>query len=112
VVRGTAAQSLARVAGASEIPLLLDLSHDTNDRIRQAALSAFSTIGKDKKDVTDRLIAALDGPDRMAAMSALGARREVSAVPLLQRIADTEVLPGVVRAARAAIEAIRAPEKK
>jgi aminopeptidase N len=109
IVHAAAAQAIARVATDADIPLLLELSHDTaSDRTRFAALDAFATIGKGKQNVTDRLLQALDEDNRSNSIRILGERRDTAAIPQLQRIADTDPIPSVARAARNAITSIRA----
>jgi HEAT repeat protein len=107
VMRAAATEAIGNVGGDAEIPLLLQLSRESNDRVRQVAFFAFFNLGKGKQEVTDRLIEALDGQDRQMAAMALGRRKDRAAIPQLQRLADTEALPGVVRAARAAIDAMK-----
>jgi HEAT repeat protein len=107
IMKLAATQAIANTAGDAEIPLLLTLSRDENDRVRQSALAAFITVGKGKTEVTDRLIEALQGQERQTAAMALGQRKDTAAIPELQRMADTEALPGVARAAQSAIEAIK-----
>ena len=107
IMRAAATQAIGNVAGDAEIPLLLQLSHDANDRVRQSALAAFFTVGKGKAEVTERLIAALGGQDRQLAAVALGQRKDTSAIPQLERLADTEEIPGIARTARAAVEGMK-----
>jgi hypothetical protein len=64
-------------------------------------------VGKGKAEVTQRLIEALDGQDRQVAVMALAQRKDAAAIPQLQRLADTEALPGIARAARAAVEGMK-----
>jgi aminopeptidase N len=107
VLRAAATQSIGRLGGDNEIPLLLQLSRDTtSDRVRQSALQAFSNMGKGKTTVTDRLIEALEGPDRQIAIAALAARKDTAAIPQLRRLADTEAIPSIARSARSAMETI------
>jgi aminopeptidase N len=107
IMRSAATQAISGVAGEGDVPLLLELSRDGNDRVRQSALGAFLRVGKGKTEVTDRLIEALEGQERQIAAMALGQRKDTAALPQLQRMADTEALPGVARAAQSAIEAIK-----
>jgi len=93
---------------------LLELSHDTDDRVRQIALRAFGTFGKGKQPVTDRLLEALDDQekgDRQSAVFALQQRRDSSIISALERLANSESLPNIAKAARAAAEALRAPAR-
>jgi HEAT repeat protein len=93
---------------------LLELSHDTDDRVRQIALRAFGTFGKGKQPVTDRLLEALDDQekgDRQTAVFALQQRRDSTTTAALERLANSESLPNIARAARAAAEALRAPAR-
>ena len=87
---------------------LLEFSQSHEDRVRQAALYAFAVVGKKNQAVTDRLMEALEyEPDRTAAIQVLRARGETAALPILDRIAASDALPGVVRQAQSAAEAIR-----
>jgi aminopeptidase N len=107
VMRAAATQAIGNTAGDADIPLLLELSHDPSDRVRQVALAAFGTVGKGKPEVTQRLIEALAGQDRQIAVMMLGQRKDTTAIPQLQRMADTEAIPGLARSARSAIEGMK-----
>jgi aminopeptidase N len=92
---------------------LLDLSRDSDDRVRQAALRAFSPIGKNNRALTDRLIEALSDEgqagDRQSAIQTLRNRRDAAALPELDRLAAADGPPGIAAQARNAAEAIRRP---
>jgi aminopeptidase N len=107
IMRVAATQAIASTATDADIPLLLTLSRDENDRVRQIALNSFTSIGKGKAEVTDRLVEALEGQERSTAAAALGQRKDTSAIPQLQRMADTEAIPGIARIAQSALELIR-----
>jgi hypothetical protein len=50
-----------------------------------------------------------DKGDRQAAIFAVLAMRETSAIPALQRIADSDPLPNLARAAQSAVASLKAP---
>jgi hypothetical protein len=80
--------------------------------VRGSALNALGAIGKSQQPVTDRLLEALESPDkgdRQIAVFAEMTRRDTAALPALQRLADSDPLPNIARAARTAMEALRAP---
>jgi len=111
-MRPTAVSAMAQIADEAAVPALLELSHDPDDRVRQSALSAFGTLGKGKQPVSDRLLEALEDQekgDRQAAVFALQQRRETSAIPALERLANTEPLPNIARAAQAVVQSLRLP---
>jgi aminopeptidase N len=112
-MRTFAIASLARLGDESIVPKLLALSYDPNDRVRRTALQGFGNVGKDRPEVLDRLLESLgdqDKVDRLTAIEVLSRRKEAGAIEELQQLADTESLPGVAGAARAALEAIRTPK--
>jgi aminopeptidase N len=103
--------TLARISGDSFVPRLLSLSRATDDRVRRTALKGFITAGRNQKVVLDRLLEALnddDKVDRLTAIFVLGLRKEVAAIEPLRQIVATDALPGVVRTAKYALEAITA----
>jgi aminopeptidase N len=111
-MRAAATQALAALADDSAVTMLLDLSHDPADSVRLSALGGLGALGKGKQAVTDRLIEALDDPekgDRQTAVFALRGRHDPAAIESLQRLAESEGLPNIAHAARDAVEAIRAP---
>ncbi|HWD00740.1 MAG TPA: M1 family aminopeptidase [Candidatus Sulfopaludibacter sp.] len=104
-----ASVSALQLAGdEASVPTLLDLSRSHEDRVRVAALFAFAALGKNNQAVTDRLIEAVDyEPDRVTAIQTLRVRGDAAALPILDRIATSDGLPGVVHLAQVAAEAIR-----
>jgi aminopeptidase N len=111
-MRSAAAGALDLIGDEAAVPVLLELTQSPNDRVRQTALRAFGSLGKGKQAVTDRLLQALHDPDkndRGAAIFALQQRRETSAVQPLEQLAQSEALPNLARAARAAADSIRTP---
>ena len=113
--RAAAVGALRQLADEGAVPILLELSQDPDDRVRTGALLAFSALGKGKQQVTDRLLEALDDPeksDRQAAIFALLSRRDAATLPALERVAASEPLPNIARAARAAVEQFRAPNSR
>jgi aminopeptidase N len=113
VMRAAAVGALSSLEDDSLAPLMLELSHDANDRVRQSALGALATVGKGKQEITDRLVAALEDQekgDRQTAVFALMTRKDRTAIPALQQLAGSEALPGIARAAHNAIEAVDAPK--
>ncbi len=110
--RPAAVLALRQLADEASVPTLLELSHDSNDRVRLSALGALGPMGKGKQPVMDRLLEALedaDNGDRQTAIYAAMAHRDMAAIPALQRLADSDPLPNIARAARSAVEALRAP---
>jgi HEAT repeat protein len=111
-MRPAAVLALRQLGDEASVPMLLDLTEDRDDRVRLAALQNLGALGKGKQPVTDRLLAALSDPDksdRQVAIFAVMSRRETAAIPALQLLADTDPLPNIARAARAAMESLRAP---
>ncbi|HUI54806.1 MAG TPA: M1 family aminopeptidase [Bryobacteraceae bacterium] len=111
-MRATAANALAQIADDSMLPTFLELAKDSNDFIRQNAIRTLGTLGRAKPEVTDRLMEALNDPtagDRAAGAVALQRRRETAAVPALEKLAASESVPNVARAAHAAAESLRTP---
>jgi len=114
-MRPAAVSAMQEIADEAAVPTLLELSHDPDDRVRQGALRAFGTLGKDNQTVSGRLLEALEDQekgDRQAAVFALQQRREQAAIPALERLANAESLPNIARAARSAIESLRAPASR
>jgi hypothetical protein len=114
-MRSTAVFAMEQIADEAAVPTLLELSHDTDDRVRLAALRAFGTLGKGKPPVSDRLLEALEDQekgDRQEAVFALQQRRETAAIPALERLANAEPLPNIARAARAAVQSLRLPASR
>jgi aminopeptidase N len=112
-MRATAIFGIEQIGDESMVPALLEFGKSGNDGVRWAALRAFGALGKGRQDVSDRLLEALDSPekgDRQAAVSSLQRRRETAALPALERLAATEALPGIRRSARAAADSLRAAE--
>jgi uncharacterized protein YceH (UPF0502 family) len=67
-------------------------------------------LGIGNRAVTDRLIEALDdGSGTQMALISLRTRGDAAALPALDRIAASDALPGIVRQAQSAAEAIRRP---
>ncbi len=113
IMRYAAAAALQSAGDEAAVPLLLELSRDGNDRIRQTALRSFGTLGRNNHDVTGRLIEALDDDspagDKQSAMQSLAARRDTAALPLLDRIAASDTQPNVARIAAMVAAQIRRP---
>ncbi len=110
-MRAAAIQAMELAGDNAAFPTVLELSHDTEDRVRQSALSALGNLGKSNDTVRDRLIQALQDPDktdRIIAISALRQRRDIAAIGPLEKLVQNEGLPNIVRAARGAIEILRA----
>ena len=111
-MRLAAMVALRQLADEASVPTLLELSQDGDDRVRLGALQILGSLGKGKQPVTDRLLEALEDPDkgdRQTAIFAVMTRRETAAIPTLQRLADTDPLPNIARAARAAVDQLRMP---
>jgi aminopeptidase N len=111
-IRVAAVNALELDGGDAAISLLIELTRDSNDRVRTAALAAFGSVGKGKENVTDLLIETLNSPekgDRQAAIIALRQRKDASAVGPLERLAASEPLPNIARAARNTADALKAP---
>ncbi len=111
-MRAAAVSAMEQIGDDAAVPVVLELTQDPDDRVRQGALRAFGSLGKGKREVTDRLLEALEDPekgDRSAAVSALARRKEEATIPALERLAAAEGLPNIAAAAKAAVEAIRAP---
>jgi HEAT repeat protein len=107
-MQAAAVSAIQLLGDESAVGTLLEFSQSHEDRVRQAAWSALAVMGKNNKAVTDRLLEALDyEPDRPAAIQCMRMRGETAALPLLDRIAASDALPGVVRSAQSAAEAIR-----
>lgn len=84
-------------------------------RVRQAATAALGKLGEDKPDVTDFLTRLLTDSwlhVRLAAVTALGERKDERAIPHLERAASTDLDGRVVRFAREAIARIREGKDK
>ena len=97
--------------GDSAADVLLELSHDQEDRVRQTALRAFNTVGVHNKAVNARLTAMLEDEeetDRPIVLQVLAARRDPDVLPVLDRIAAAG-LPNISDRARAIADAIRRP---
>ena len=113
IMRYASAAALQSAGDEAAVPLLLELSRDGNDRIRQTALRSFGTLGRNNHDVTGRLIEALDDDspagDKQSAMQSLAARRDTAALPLLDRIAASDTQPNVARIAAMVAAQIRRP---
>jgi HEAT repeat protein len=111
IMRYAAAVALQSL-GDEAVPLLLELSRDGNDRIRQSALRSFGTLGRNNHALTDRLIEALDDDspagDKQSAMQSLAARRDTAALPALDRVAGSNT-PNVARFAGIIAAQIRRP---
>jgi len=111
-LRAAAVQALQELGDEAAVPTLLELSQDGDDRVRRGALQAFGSLGKGKQPVTDRLLDALNDPDkgdRQTAVFTVMSRRETAAIPDLQRLADSDPLPNIARGARSAVESLRSP---
>ncbi|SPE28974.1 putative Membrane alanyl aminopeptidase [Candidatus Sulfopaludibacter sp. SbA3] len=112
-MRFAAAAGLASLEDESAASLLLELSRDSDDRVGQTALRGLTSAGKGNHAVTDRLIEALNeggaAGDRQAAIQVLRMRRDTAALPALDRIAASDALPSIARAAQSAADAIRRP---
>ena len=115
-IRAAAVNALEIDGGDAAIPTLLDLAHDSNDRVRDAALRSFGVVangaGKGKENVTSLLLDTLNSPekgDRQAAIYALRERRETAAIAPLERLAASEPLPNIARAAKNAAETLKTP---
>lgn len=111
-MRAAAVSAFELLGDEAATPILLELSHDPNDRVRQGALRAFATLGSGKPPVLDRLLEALhdqEKGDRSAAVMTLRQRRETAAIVPLERLAASEGLPDIAGAARAAVESLRSP---
>ena len=108
-MRPMAMSALAKLGDESIVPKLLELSHDSNDRVRRTALQTFAYLGKGRQNVVDRLVESLrdqDKVERLTAIEVLSQRTDAAAIEPLQHLVNTESLPGVVRAARAALESM------
>ena len=111
-MRAAAVQALQLLGDEAAVPILLELSQDGDDRVRRGAFQALGSLGKGKQPVSDRLLDALNDPDkgdRQAAIFSILTRRETAAISALQRLADSEPLPNIARAARSALDSLRAP---
>jgi aminopeptidase N len=111
-MRAAAVQALQILADEAAVPTLLELSQDGDDRVRRGALQALGSLGKGKPPVSERLLESLNDPDkgdRQTAIFAVLTRRETAAIPALQRLADSDPLPNIARAARAAVDSLRLP---
>jgi aminopeptidase N len=109
-----AMSALAKLGDESIVPKFLDLSHDSNDRVRRTALQTFAYVGKGQQIVTDRLLESLGDPEkveRLTAIEVLSQRKDAAAIEPLQHLLNTESLPGVVLAARIALESMRTLKK-
>ncbi|MDR3698873.1 MAG: M1 family aminopeptidase [Candidatus Sulfopaludibacter sp.] len=113
IMRYAATAALQSAGDEAAVPLLLDLSRDGNDRIRQSALRSFGVLGRNNHAVTDRLMEALDDDspagDKQPAMQSLAARRDTAALPVLDRIAGSDTQPNVARLAGMVAGQIRSP---
>ena len=113
IMRYAAAAALQSAGDEAAVPLLLELSNDGNDRIRQTALRSFGTLGRNNRDVAGRLMEALDDDspagDKQSAMQSLATRRDTAALPVLDRIAASDTQPNVARIAGMVAAQIRRP---
>jgi HEAT repeat protein len=98
-MRPMAMATLAKLGDESIVPRLLDLSHDSNDRVRRTALQTFAYLAKGQQNVVDRLLESLgdqDKAERLTAIEVLSQRKDAAAIEPLQGLVNTESLPGVV----------------
>ncbi len=113
IIRYAATAALQSTGDEAAVPLLLELSRDGNDRIRQTALRSFGTLGRNNRAVSDRLMEALDDDspagDKQSAMQSLAARRDMAALPALDRIAGSTAQPNIARLAGSVAAQIRRP---
>jgi aminopeptidase N len=109
-MRAATVQALELAGDDAAFSSILELSYDTEDRVRQSALSALATLGQGKDAVRERLLNALQDPDkgdRATAVFALQRRREMAAIEPLERLSESEALPNIARAARNAVQVLR-----
>jgi HEAT repeat protein len=109
-MRAAAISALQQLGDESAAPAVLEYSRSEDDNVRSAALIAFSVLGKGKREVTDRLLEALESPEKrdvQMAIMAIRLRRDAAAIPALERLAATDALPRIARAARSAADSLR-----
>jgi HEAT repeat protein len=114
-MRPMAMSALAKLGDESIMLKLLDLSHDSNGRVRRTALQTFAYLGKGQQNVVDCLLDSLGDQDKIERLTAIEVlsqqRKDAAAIEPLQHLVNTEYMPGVVHAARAALESIRTSKK-
>jgi HEAT repeat protein len=114
-MRPMAMSALAKLGDESIMLKLLDLSHDSNGRVRRTALQTFAYLGKGQQNAVDCLLDSLGDQDKVERLTAIEVlsqqRKDAAAIEPLQHLVNTESMPGVVHAARAALESIRTSKK-
>jgi HEAT repeat protein len=110
-VRVAAMESLGTLGDASSVPLLAALTRSPVSDLVRTAIAALGTMRR--LDALPPLLAALESPDpaqRIDVLRALGASGPADAVAVVQRLATSDIGPGVAKTAVETLGRISGPE--